>query len=72
MALSRSNGRSADALRDVVIQPHFSAYAEGSCLICIGNTNVICTASVDEKVPPFLQILQIFIRGNLLKKSVIE
>ena len=55
MALSRSNGRSADALRDVVIQPHFSAYAEGSCLICIGNTHVICTASVDEKVPPFLR-----------------
>ena len=55
MALSRSNGRSADALRDVVIQPHFSAYAEGSCLICIGNTHVIFTASVDEKVPPFLR-----------------
>ena len=55
MALSRSNGRSADALRDVVIRPHFSAYAEGSCLICIGNTHVICTASVDEKVPPFLR-----------------
>jgi len=55
MALSRSNGRSADALRDVVIQPHFSAYAEGSCLICIGNTHVICTASVEERVPAFLR-----------------
>jgi ribonuclease PH len=39
----------------LTIEPHFSPYAEGSCLICVGNTHVICTASVDEKVPPFLR-----------------
>ena len=42
-------------MRLVSFEPHFSPYAEGSCLIRFGNTHVICTASVDERVPPFLR-----------------
>ncbi len=55
MALTRSAGRTPEDIRTVTIEPRFSPYAEGSCLICVGNTHVICTASVDEKVPPFLR-----------------
>jgi ribonuclease PH len=42
-------------MRPVVITPGFNRYAEGSCLIEIGETRVICTASVEERVPPFLK-----------------
>ena len=52
---SRPSGRAADAMRDVTMEPGFSPYAEGSCLIRCGNTHVLCTASVEEKVPPFLR-----------------
>ena len=55
MALTRTAGRTPEDIRILTIEPHFSPYAEGSCLICVGNTHVICTASVDEKVPPFLR-----------------
>ena len=55
MALTRTAGRTPEDIRSLTIEPHFSPYAEGSCLICVGNTHVICTASVDEKVPPFLR-----------------
>ena len=55
MALTRTAGRTSEDIRDLTIEPHISPYAEGSCLICVGNTHVICTASVDEKVPPFLR-----------------
>ncbi len=51
----RHNNRDTDALRSITIEPAFNAHAEGSCLISIGNTKVICTASVDEKVPRFLR-----------------
>ncbi|MBM3617407.1 MAG: ribonuclease PH [Alphaproteobacteria bacterium] len=51
----RHSGRQADALRAVTITPHASRYAEGSCLITFGNTKVLCTATVEEKVPPFLR-----------------
>ena len=51
----RPSGRAADAMRDVTMEPGFSPYAEGSCLIRCGNTHVLCTASVEEKVPPFLR-----------------
>ena len=51
----RPSGRAADALRDVSMEPGFSPYAEGSCLIRCGNTHVLCTATVEEKVPPFLR-----------------
>ena len=48
-------GRSADSLRPVIITPDFLPHADGSALICCGNTKVICTASISEDVPPFLR-----------------
>ena len=51
----RPSGRSADQLRDISFEPGFSPHAEGSCLIRCGNTHVLCTASVQERVPPFLR-----------------
>lgn len=47
--------RSADSLRPVIITPDFLPHADGSALICCGNTKVICTASISEDVPPFLR-----------------
>lgn len=52
---SRPSGRAADALRDVRITRHYTKHAEGSVLIECGDTRVICTASVLEKVPEFLR-----------------
>ena len=51
----RSDGRAPDQLREVKIILDFIKHAEGSCLIEFGDTKVICTASVEEKVPPFLK-----------------
>ncbi|MBI3197054.1 MAG: ribonuclease PH [Rhodospirillales bacterium] len=51
----RPSGRSPDQLRPISLEPGFSRYAEGSCLVKFGETHVLCTASVDEKVPPFLR-----------------
>jgi len=51
----RPSGRNLDALRTVKVQRHFTRYAEGSVLFCMGETQVLCTASVLEKVPPFLK-----------------
>jgi len=51
----RPGGRSADALRPVVITRHFTKHAEGSVLIEFGDTRVICTASIEDKVPGFLK-----------------
>lgn len=51
----RPSGRAADALRTVSLEPGFSRHAEGSCLIRMGMTEVLCTASVEGKVPPFLR-----------------
>jgi ribonuclease PH len=51
----RSDNRAPDQLRPVNIQPNYIATAEGSVLIEVGNTRVICTASVEETVPPFLR-----------------
>src|ERR1700737_2764530 len=50
----RSDGRAPDQMRPVVITPNFTKHAEGSVLIDVGEPRVICTASVQEKVPPFL------------------
>ncbi len=52
---NRPSGRAADATRTVAIEPGFSHHAEGSCLIRMGRTEVLCTASVEPKVPPFLR-----------------
>jgi ribonuclease PH len=51
----RPSGRQPNELRRLVIEPGVSRYAEGSCLISCGNTKVLCTASVEETVPPFLR-----------------
>ncbi|KLT72507.1 ribonuclease PH [Neisseria arctica] len=47
--------RQPDELREIKITPHFLPHADGSCLIEAGNTKVICTASIEESVPPFLR-----------------
>jgi ribonuclease PH len=51
----RASGRAADALRPVSITTGFSRHAEGSALIRMGQTEVLCTASVEGRVPPFLR-----------------
>ena len=55
MSLTRSSGRSASQLRHVSIQRRFTRHAEGSVLVSFGDTRVLCTASVDNKVPGFLR-----------------
>jgi ribonuclease PH len=52
---SRPSGRSHDALRDITLTRNYLPQAEGSALVCFGKTRVICTASVDKGVPPFLR-----------------
>lgn len=51
----RSNGRRRDEIREVKITRNFLKYPEGSVLIEMGDTRVICTATVEDKVPPFLR-----------------
>ena len=51
----RPSGRRPDQLRPVSLTTGVSKYAEGSCLVKFGDTHVLCTASVEEKVPPFLR-----------------
>src|SRR6187549_3949457 len=51
----RPDGRKPDELRPILITPDCNRYAEGSALVAFGETQVICTASVEEKVPPFLE-----------------
>ncbi len=51
----RPSGRAHDALRTIEIETGVSRHAEGSCLIRCGNTHVLCTATVEEKAPPFLR-----------------
>jgi ribonuclease PH len=51
----RPSGRAPDQLRPVRLEPGFAKHAEGSCLACFGDTHVLCTASIEEKVPPFLR-----------------
>src|SRR3954447_25086383 len=55
LLMTRSDGRSASQLRPTTITPGFLAHAEGSVLIEVGRTRVICTASVEDRVPPFLR-----------------
>lgn len=51
----RPSGRAPDQMRDVSVEPGFAKHAEGSCLIKFGDTHVLCTASVEEKVPGWLR-----------------
>jgi ribonuclease PH len=50
----RPSGRNPDAMRDVRIELDYTKHAEGSVLISVGDTRVVCTCSVEDKVPPFL------------------
>lgn len=51
----RPNGRAPDELRKIVVTPHFTKHAEGSVLVEFGDTRVLCTASIEERVPGFLK-----------------
>ncbi|MCH9753624.1 MAG: ribonuclease PH [Alphaproteobacteria bacterium] len=53
--MARHSGRKNNELRNIKIEKNFNPYAEGSCLITSGGTKVICTASVEESLPPFLR-----------------
>jgi ribonuclease PH len=53
--MSRPSGRGANTLRTMSLEPSVSLHAEGSCFAKFGNTHVFCTASIDERVPPFLR-----------------
>ncbi|HKX11239.1 MAG TPA: ribonuclease PH [Stellaceae bacterium] len=53
--MPRPSGRAPDEMRRIALEPGAAKYAEGSCLARFGDTHVLCTASVEEKVPPFLR-----------------
>jgi len=53
--MPRPSGRAPDEMRHVALEPGVSKYAEGSCLAKFGDTHVLCTVSVEDKVPPFLR-----------------
>jgi ribonuclease PH len=53
--MTRSDGRAPDQLRPITIEPGFLKYAEGSALISVGNTRVLCAATVEDRVPPWLK-----------------
>ncbi|MEQ9316629.1 MAG: ribonuclease PH [Henriciella sp.] len=53
--LIRPSGRAADQLRDIVLETNVTRYAEGSCLAKFGHTHVLCTASWQDNVPPWLR-----------------
>jgi len=55
MSFSRPSGRTADAMRAVSLTRNVSKHAEGSCLVKFGDTHVLCTASLEERVPPWLR-----------------
>jgi ribonuclease PH len=55
MSFERTDGRASDELRPARITPGFLPYAEGSVLIEMGNTRVVCSASLEDRVPPFLR-----------------
>src|SRR5580700_8162589 len=51
----RPSGRTPDAMRTVTLEPGFAKYAEGSCLAKFGDTHVLCTATIEERVPPWMR-----------------
>ena len=53
--MARIQNRKLDELRPVFLGPSFVKYAEGSCFVKFGDTHVICSATIEEKVPPFLR-----------------
>lgn len=55
MAFERTGGRAADVLRNIEIVPHFTKWAEGSVLVSFGDTRVLCNATVEDRIPPWLK-----------------
>jgi ribonuclease PH len=55
MSFARNDGREINQLRPTKITPNYIPHAEGSALIEVGNTKIICTASVEDRLPPFLR-----------------
>ena len=53
--MNRPSGRAADALRAIRLESGFSKHAEGSCMARFGDTHVLCTATIEERVPPWLR-----------------
>lgn len=51
----RPSGRAPDEMRAITFEPHFTKHAEGSVLVSFGHTRVLCTASVEERLPPWLR-----------------
>ncbi|MCH9824290.1 MAG: ribonuclease PH [Alphaproteobacteria bacterium] len=51
----RPSGRSLDQMRDVTIETNVTKHAEGSCMVKVGDTHVLCTATLEERVPPFVK-----------------
>src|ERR1700733_246838 len=54
-ASMRPSGRTPEVMREISLEPSVAKYAEGSCLARFGDTHVLCAATVEEKVPPFLR-----------------
>ena len=55
MSITRPSGRAFTEMRAVTLEPGFSKSAEGSCFVKFGDTHVLCTASLEERVPPWLR-----------------
>ncbi|MEC7234902.1 MAG: ribonuclease PH, partial [Pseudomonadota bacterium] len=55
MSFSRPSGRAPDVMRAVSLTRNVSKHAEGSCLVKFGDTHVLCTARLEERVPPWLR-----------------
>jgi ribonuclease PH len=53
--MTRPSGRASDQLRPVTLQRHYTRHAEGSVLVSFGDTRVLCTASIEDRVPPWLR-----------------
>src|SRR6187455_1550926 len=53
--MPRTDGRAVDAIRATTLSPNYLVHAEGSVLIDVGQTRVICAASIEDRVPPFLR-----------------
>jgi len=52
---NRPSGRAPNQMREVRLVPGYARFAEGSCLACFGETHVLCTATVEDRVPPFMR-----------------
>mgnify|MGYP000686800616 CR=1 FL=1 len=55
MSIPRPSGRAFDEMRNVSLEPGFSKSAEGSCMVRFGDTHVLCTATLEDRVPSFIK-----------------